>query len=153
MPSAPPPRVRLVDPDEIDVELDAQAESLSVDAQPAELAADAPIEIVAPPADEAERDPDASRGHDTGDLYGLRLPHAGDTELAAPEDRDAFEGADRGETWLEALEEHAAAMGPIPEEEIVIVDERDAEHVGHRHHPTERDRPVADKGGGGTGGL
>jgi len=46
-------------------------------------------------------------------------------------------------------------MGPEPEEEVVIVDDSDIEHPDHRgHHPTEsHDRPVADKGSGGPGGL
>ena len=84
---------------------------------------------------------------DVGDLYGVRTPHASDTELAAPEDRDAFAGADGGETWIEALAERAAEGGPAAEEEVAIVDESDG------HHPTEtRDRPVADKGSGGPGG-
>ncbi len=93
--------------------------------------------------------------HDTGELYGVRTPHAGDTNLAAAEDRDAFEGSWRGENWLESLEEHAAVMGPAPEEEVVIVDDSDVDHPDHRgHHSTDwRDRPVADKGSGGPGGL
>lgn len=109
-----------------------------------------------PAADDEEIEDGAELpGPDTGELYGVRTPHAGDTHLAAPEDRDAFEGAWRGETWLEALEEHAAVMGPAPEEEIVLVDDSDVEHPDHRgHHSTEwRDRPVADKGSGGSGGL
>ena len=94
-------------------------------------------------------------GPETGELYGVRTPHAGDTNLAAAEDRDGFEGSWRGETWLEALEEHATEMGPAPEEEVVIVDDSDIEHPDHRgHQATERrDRPVADKGSGGPGGL
>jgi hypothetical protein len=99
-------------------------------------------------------DKDAELDGETGDLYGVRTPHAGDTELAAAEDRDAFEGSWRGENWLEALEEHATLMGPALEEEVVIVDDSDAEHPDHRgHHPTERrDRPIADKGSGGPAG-
>ena len=35
----------------------------------------------------------------------------------------------------------------------MIIDDSD-EHLEHRgHNPTERDRPVADKGSGGPGGL
>jgi hypothetical protein len=46
-------------------------------------------------------------------------------------------------------------MGPAPEEEVVIIDDSEIEHPDHRgHHPTEwRDRPIADKGSGGPGGL
>ena len=146
-----PPRdhARLVDPDALDLDADAQP-VLAVDAQPADIASRT-IERVAEPATAAEQDPVAPRSHDTGELYGVRTPHAFDTALAASEDHDAFEGAERGETWLEALEEHAALMGPVPEEEIVIVDDRDLEHTARR--PSERDRPVADKGAGGVGGL
>ena len=106
-------------------------------------------------AAETAGEPSAEGGHDTGELYGVRTPHAGDTDLAAPEDQDSFEGSWRGETWLEALGEHATAMGPAPEEEVVVVDDSDVEHPSHRgHHLTERrDRPVADKGSGGSGGL
>lgn len=97
----------------------------------------------------------AEAAQETGELYGVRTPHAGDPNLAAPEDQDSFEGSWRGETWLEALEEHAIGMGPAPEEEVVVVDDSDREHPDHRgHHATERrDRPVADKGSGGPGGL
>ncbi len=103
---------------------------------------------------ESELEPGPAVEHDTGELYGVRTPHAGDTNLSAPEDQDAFEGAGRGETWLEALGGHAALMGPALEQEIVIVDDRDLERADHRgNHPTERDRPIADKGSGGPGGL
>jgi hypothetical protein len=107
------------------------------------------------PPSETTVDEYAQFDHETGDLYGVRTPHAGDTTLAAREDQDSFEGSWRGETWLEALEEHAAVMGPAPEEEVVIVDDSDVGTQDHRgHHSTEGgDRPVADKGSGGPGGL
>ena len=103
---------------------------------------------------EATSDGDAEPAGDTGELYGVRTPHAGDPNISAPEDQDSFEGSWRGETWLESLKEHAIEMGPVPEEEVVIVDDS-IEHAEHRgHHPTEGgDRPVADKGSGGPGGL
>ena len=96
----------------------------------------------------------AQAAEETGELYGVRTPHAGDPNISAPEDQDSFEGSWRGETWLESLKEHAIEMGPVPEEEVVIVDDS-IEHAEHRgHHPTEGgDRPVADKGSGGPGGL
>lgn len=104
--------------------------------------------------EDATDDADAEFGDETGELYGIRTPHAGDTKLAAAEDRDGFEGSWRGENWVESLEQHATLMGPAPEEEIVIVDDSDVEHPDHRgHHPTQRrDRPIADKGSGGPGG-
>lgn len=87
---------------------------------------------------------------DTGELYGVRTPHAADPELSAGVDHGGFEGAEEGENWLEALEQHAAEMGPAPDEEVVVIDDSDP-HRGH--HPSESgDRPVADKGSGGPGG-
>jgi len=133
-------------------------EPLGIEAQPsAEAAEDFDIASAENVEGESEveaatpADADAEPGHDTGELYGIHTPHAGDTNLAAPEDRDAFEGSWRGENWLEALGEHATMMGPAPEEEVVIIDDSDIDHRGH--HSTEgRDRPVADKGSGGPGG-
>ncbi|HWU86708.1 MAG TPA: hypothetical protein VN253_05520 [Kofleriaceae bacterium] len=152
------PSQQLDDTGELDVE------PLSVEARPSaeaiedfDLASAENMERESEDEDEDETSVEAAAEpvHDTGDLYGVRTPHAGDTDLAAPEDQDSFEGSWRGQTWLESLEEHAAVMGPAPEEEIVIVDDSDLEHPDHRgHHPTEwRDRPVADKGSGGAGGL
>ena len=126
---------------DIDVAAAMAADGLELDGN--ELAFDS---SVAAPDDEL-----LASEPDTGDLYGVRSPHAGDTDLSAPEHLDAFEGADRGENWLEALAEHATESGPEPEEEVVIIDDSDAERG---HHSTEgRDRPVADKGSGGRGGL
>jgi hypothetical protein len=129
----------------------ASAENMEGQSEHEEAAAEAADEVT----EESTIEGHPELGHDTGELYGVRTPHAGDTNLAAPEDQDSFEGSWRGETWLEALEEHAAVMGPAPEEEVVIVDDSDVAHPDHRgHHPTEwRDRPVADKGSGGPGGL
>jgi hypothetical protein len=129
-------------------------EPLAVDARPSaeasedfDLASMENLERDLELQDEATADAAAELAHDTGELYGIRTPHAGDTDLSAPEDRDSFEGAWLGESWLESLEEHAAEMGPAPEEEIVIVDSGD-------HSPAEgRDRPIADKGSGGPSGL
>lgn len=99
---------------------------------------------------EADKNPD---DEDTGELYGVRTPHAADRGLAAPEDQDGFTESEQGETWLESLEHHAAESGTVPEEPVVVVDDSDVEHPEHRgHNPTERDRPVADKGSGGPGG-
>lgn len=153
-----------VDPEDPSQQLDDtgefHVEPLAVDALPAaEASEDFDIASAENVEGESGLEPDAAADehaaveHDTGELYGVRIPHAGDTTLAAREDQDSFEGSWRGETWLEALEEHATALGPAPEEEVVIVDDSDG-HPDHRgHHPTEwRDRPVADKGSGGPGG-
>jgi len=150
-------RVVDIDPEDPSQQLDDTGEfhiePLAVDAQPrAEASEELDIAAAENVAGESEPEDEltAEAGdRETGELYGLRTPHAGDPNLAAAEDRDSFEGAERGETWLEALEEHAIVMGPAPEEEVVIVDAND-----RGHHPTERgDRPVADKGSGGSGGL
>lgn len=154
------PHVIDIDPEDPSQQLDDTGEfhiePLGVEAQPsAESAED--FDIASAENIEGESEVDAPVDHpefarETGELYGVRTPHAGDTNLAAPEDQDSFEGSGRGENWLEALEEHATVMGPAPEEEVVIVDDSDGEHRGH--HSTEwRDRPVADKGSGGPGGL
>jgi hypothetical protein len=88
---------------------------------------------------------------DTGDLYGLHTSPAGDRALAAPEDHDAFVEAANGENWLEALEQQSAEGGPTPEHEVVIVDDSDPQRGPP---PTDfRDRPKADRGSGGPGGM
>ena len=151
-----------VDPEDPSQQLDDTGEfhiePLAVEAQPAAEALEeldiAAAENVEGESEQLDEDVQEPVEHDTGDLYGVRTPHASDTTLSASEDHDSFEGSTLGETWLEALEERAAVMGPVPEEEVVIVDDSD-EHAEHRgHHPSDwRDRPVADKGSGGTGGL
>jgi hypothetical protein len=150
------PSQQLDDVGEFHIEpLEVEAQSSVEASEDFDIASAENVEGESEPADEMAADVDAGLGDETGELYGVRTPHAGDTNLAAPEDRDSFEGSWRGETWLESLEEHATLMGPAPEEEVVIIDDSDIEHPDHRgHHPTERgDRPVADKGSGGPGGL
>lgn len=160
-------RVVDVDPEDPAQQLDdlgeIHVEPLDVEARPAaeaseelDLAAAENVEGESEPDDELdafEAAADAADG-ETGELYGVRTPHAGDADLAAPEDRDAFDGAWRGESWFEALEEHAAALGPAPEEEVVIVDDSAGANARRRGGPPRkrRTRPVADKGSGGAGG-
>jgi len=151
-----------LDPEDPSQQLDdlgeIHVEPLSFEAQPKaealedfDLASAENVEGDSAIEEEITLDADSELGGETGELYGVRTPHAGDTNLAAAEDRDAFVGAWRGETWLEALGEHATEMGPGLEEEVVIIDDS---HTGHRgHHSTETgNRPVADKGSGGPGG-
>lgn len=150
------PTQQLDDLGEIHVEpLVVEAQSHVEASEDFDIASAENIEGESEPDDELVVATEAERSEqETGELYGMRTPHAGDTELTAAEDLDAFEGSWRGETWLESLEEHAMSMGPAAEEEVVIVDDSDIEHPEHRgHHATERDRPVADKGSGGPGGL
>jgi hypothetical protein len=151
------PSQQLDDLGEFHVEpLDVEARSAVEASEDFDLASAENVEGESEPEeDEVADEAEAAVGRETGELYGVRTPHAGDPDLAAAEDRDSFEGAWRGETWLEALEEHATEMGPAPEEEVVVIDDSDLEHPDHRgHNPTEGgDRPVADKGSGGPGGL
>jgi hypothetical protein len=122
-------------------------EPYDLDAEPYEEA-----EII---VDEAEIDLDEPTEElepapvkDTGDLYGAHMTPATDHNVARAEP-DGFEHADEGESWTEALRESAVEGGAIPEREIVADDE-----LYRPPHPTEhRDKPVADKGSGGRGGL
>ena len=174
-PSATPPRLVDTDPEDPSQELDdvgtIRVGPMAVDAQPSAEAADDVAMAAAlsgdggdlaaldaegdaiddgtvPASDEAE----AQGGEqDTGDLYGVRTPHAGDPDLADGRTPDGFEGSEEGESFMEALSVHAAEGGPAPEEEVVVIDDSDPDRG---HSPTESgDRPVADKGSGGPGGL
>jgi hypothetical protein len=81
---------------------------------------------------------------ETGELYGVRTPHAVARDL--PDDRAAF---DEGQNWIEALETSAAEYGAEPEQELDVVDDMDT-----APHPSDtRDTPVADRGSGGPGGV
>lgn len=106
----------------------------------------------ASPIDEHDDDREVSdRRRDTGELYGLHVQPASDTALAAAEDRDAFRGSERGEHWFEALEERAIEGGLLAERELVIID--DGDHHAPPPATDRRDRPKADRGSGGRGGL
>jgi hypothetical protein len=67
---------------------------------------------------------------------------------AATRDRGRLT-SDSGENWTEALEARAAEGGPEPEHEIDVFDEADDTHP----HSATKDRPIADLGSGGRGGL
>jgi hypothetical protein len=87
------------------------------------------------------------RAHDVGDLYGIHTPHA--TDRDHPDDDHAFA---EGQNWMEALETDAAEGGPAPEEGIEdVVDDEDV--YDPPHASDTRDRPVADRGSGGPGGI
>ena len=88
---------------------------------------------------------------DTGELYGVHTSAAEDRDLGAAEDHDSFKDADLGENWMESLEQHATEGGPKPEHEVTVIDDSDPHDD---HPPTDfRDRPKADLGSGGRGGL
>jgi hypothetical protein len=80
---------------------------------------------------------------DTGDLYGVHVVPAADREVPDTEDE--------GEHVFDAIEQHAAEYGPVPEHELDVIDDSD----DHDNHPPtdHRDRPKADRGSGGPGGL
>jgi hypothetical protein len=134
----------------LDVEAQPAAEGDEVfDQAQAESRAGEPEDIEKP--SETESEAIEAGEPDTGELYGVHVAPAGDRELAASEDRDAFADSDLGENWLESLETHAAEGGPAPERDVVIIDDSDP----HSGPPSTdfRDRPKADRGAGGRGGL
>ena len=125
-----------VDPEDPSQSLDDsggfQIEPLDVEAQPA-----------AEPDEHGDEDTVRWRPADTGDLYGVHVSPAGDRDFGSPEEL--------GENWIEALGQHAAEGGPIPEHEVTVIDDSDPHET---HGPTDfRDRPKADRGSGGPGGL
>ena len=81
---------------------------------------------------------------DTGELYGVHVSAAEDR--VAPDSDSSL-----GENWFESLGHTAAEGGPMPEHEVVIFDESDP-HSGPSATDF-RDRPKADRGAGGPGGL
>ena len=143
---------------------------LAVEAQPsAEASADFDAAAVIAEGEESEVDEDAREldtpemttaddyvagAEDTGDLYGIETPPAEDKELDKTQYQESFIDSEAGETWLETLGKKASEYGAEVEQEVDVVDDSD-EHIEHRgHHKTDtRDRPVADKGSGGPGGL
>jgi hypothetical protein len=80
----------------------------------------------------------------SGDLYGVHLPSAVDRNI--PEDDVAF---NEGENWLEALGASATENGPVPEQDLDIVDEDDIDEPS----TDTRDRPIADLGSAGPRGM
>ena len=112
---------------------------------------DPSIQVLEDNIEPIDDDTPPHRDEDTGDLYGVHVSPAGDRALTAPDDRDSFVDADLGVNWFEALGQHSAESGPMPEHEVTVIDESDP-HNGHP--PTDfRDRPKADRGSGGRGGL
>lgn len=167
-PVFPQPSIADIDPADpsqaLDESGDFQIEPLAVDAEPsAEAAGELDQAQAESYAASDKEDEDADEMHadeaeateepdkDTGELYGVHTPRAADRDLSAGPDHGAMVDDDDGENWLEALEAHSAEMGPEVEHEIVVLDDSDP-HEGPP--PTDfRDRPKADKGSGGRGGL
>ena len=129
--------------------------SIDVDAQPdAEGEADIEAATVTAEAGEPEdtnMDAYAEQADDTGELYGVHTPHASDRDLDKTADQESFVDSEMGENWLETLGKKAAEYGAEAEEELDVVDNSD--ELGGHHSTESGDRPVADKGSGGRGGL
>jgi hypothetical protein len=129
--------------------------SIDVVAQPdAEGEADIDAATVTAEAGEPEElslDAYAEQADDTGELYGVHTPHAGDPDLDKTADQESFVDSEMGENWLETLGKKAAEYGAEAEEELEVVDNSD--ELGGHHSTESGDRPVADKGSGGRGGM
>jgi hypothetical protein len=150
----PPVSVVDVDPEDPSQLLDeaGQFSIVELDAQP-QAEADAELDAaVATTADDYTDIIDATDIGDAGDLYGVHVPRAADPESDVKPNRDAFDGEEDGEHVFESLEKKMAENGTAnPEEDVELEDESDPQG-GHRKTDT-RDRPIADKGSGGAGGL
>jgi hypothetical protein len=139
---------------EADAEVDAAA--AEVFAEDEELEEDSEVDASArdvetPSETTADAYAAAVDGEDTGELYGLHTPHATDHELDKTPDQESFVDSEQGENWLETLEKKAAEGGAEAEEDLEVVDNSD--ELGGHHSTESGDRPVADKGSGGEGGL
>lgn len=139
---------------EADADVDAAA--AEVFAEDEELEEDSEVDAGArdletPSETTADAYAAAADGEDTGELYGLHTPHATDHELDKTPDQESFVDSEQGENWLETLEKKAAEGGAEAEEDLEVVDNSD--ELGGHHSTESGDRPVADKGSGGEGGL
>lgn len=112
------------------------------------------LELDTPDLTTADAYAEAIGDEDSGDLYGVYTPKAEDPVPEMTPDHESFVDTEQGETWLETLGKTSTEYGPEVEHVVDVVDDSD-EHIEHRgHHGTESgDRPVADKGSGGIGGL
>src|SRR5262245_49356841 len=111
----------------LEVEAQPAAESeADVDAAVYETAAEGGEldELATPSQTIADAYVEAPR-RDTGDLYGVRTPHATDRQPDTTSDREEFVDSEQGENWLETLGKKAAEYGAEAEEEIVVVDDSD----------------------------
>lgn len=89
---------------------------------------------------------------DAGDLYGVHVPAAADAGSDVTHDGESFQDSELGEHVFETLQKKMAESGTAnPEEDVEFEDDSDP-LVGHSKSD-RRDRPVADKGSGGPGGL
>ncbi|HUS31502.1 MAG TPA: hypothetical protein VMZ53_23515 [Kofleriaceae bacterium] len=169
----PQPTIADIDPEDPTQRIDDAGHysitDLDVEAQPsAEAAADIDTAVADArgEADGEDNDEEAMIGEpdettadayaagvkkDSGELYGIHTPHAADNDLDKTDDQESFKDSEQGEHWLETLGKKAAEYGAAAEEELDVVDNSD--HDGGHHSSEGGDRPVADKGSGGPGGL
>jgi hypothetical protein len=149
-----PSNVVDLDPEDPSQQLDEAGQfhiEIAVEAQP-NAESDEEVEAAIMTAEEDTEEILPPPTKDTGDLYGVHLPATNEPDLAAPEDQDAFRDAMLGQHFFDSLDMHAIENGPIPEHEIDVLDDSDVDFPTH-HKTDHRDRPVADKGSGGTGGV
>jgi hypothetical protein len=148
----------------VDIELDAQPQAeaeADIDAARATDAGEEEGEVNANEGDEDARELDTpsqttadaytEAADDTGELYGVHVPPPADNDLDVNPDGESFKDSELGEHAFETLEKKMTESGAAPEHELDVVDDTDIER-GH-HKSDTRDRPVADKGSGGNGGL
>lgn len=142
----------------VDVNLDAQPQAeadAELDAALAEVAGEEgsyeedSVELDTP--SETTADAYAEAADDTGELYGVHLPSPADKDIDVNPDGESFKDSELGEHAFETLGKKMAEIGADPERDIDVVDNSDGDRG---HNSTDRkDRPVADKGSGGDGGL
>ena len=126
---------------------------LEVDAEP-QAEADAELDAaVASSGDDSIEVIDDSDVEGIGDLYGVHVPRSADgADIDLTPDQESFQDSSLGEHVFETLEKKLAEAGTAnPEEDVEFEDDSDRER-GHSKSD-RRDRPVADKGSGGPGGL
>jgi hypothetical protein len=140
---------------EADAELDAAVEEADMEgvAEDDEREVDEleASEVDTPSQTTADAYAEEADDTDTGELYGVHTPKAGDKDPDLTPDQEQFVDSESGETWLETLDKKSAEFGPEPEEVIDVVDNSD--ELGGHHSTESGDPPVADKGSGGIGGL
>jgi hypothetical protein len=168
--AVPEPDLADVDPtdpvQQLDEAQDFHIEPLEVNVMPeAERQDDVDAAIGIAEADEDEDDEDTfdldsgavtsedrtAKADDVGELYGVHLPPAQDRERGAGPEHGEYAESELGENWLETLGGETAEGGPVPEHEVDPND--DSDYRGGHHATESGDRPVADKGSGGPGGL
>jgi hypothetical protein len=148
----PQPSIVDVDPEEPSQLLDDAGQYSTIDLETeARPHAEADAELDAAVEATAESDSiDVLDQRDVGDLYGVHMPRAADSDLDVSDDQESFEDSTLGEHMFETLEKKMAEGGAEPEMDLEIEDDSDPD-AGHSK-TDRRDRPVADKGAGGPAG-